>query len=978
MAKEWEVKCKRCNGIDPATGKPDPKREVRYSGMMYEKIKEYGQSRPEYCEVCRKDLLLEKMTMGAAYFSVITLPGTDLKDVKPGELGKVYHPDRHHVDRDIPSAFDETKFGATPGKIVEIYQWLKHKNHQVAIIIGETGSGKSTALPYWLIYPPKDVPSDFFIRNGQILITQPRIVATTEISKYMGTLLGSSVGKGFDIGYRYSKDRNTDRFNAAFLATDGSLINMILNGQLADLSVVMIDEAHERSENIDIILRLLKDQLPLYPHLKLLVVSATINKELFLNYFGTDTAKIIEFEAKRKFDYQINFASEEEKLPYENPAGLRGLLVPALVKKVVWLLEEQVAGRKISDVVIDREKVKANTLAFLHGVKPIEEAVASLIKAIAENPKLKEVVEVYPLYSDLPKDKRDKALEKPASGIIRVIVSTNVAEASVTVPGVVYVIETGVENQANWKADTLETRVSLTLISQANAKQRWGRSGRTAPGEVYCLYSEEQFNKMVPFPIPAIQRSSMEEIILRLKKLGVDDLADGWIENPKEAELSRSFKSLHASGAIDKDEMLTEYGSMLNEFAYTATLTDLIILSDRFGCAIEVATILPVIKNGGHKYLLLSNSEWDRKESQKALRAHQILWKNCQDDIEFILKLYSLWLNPPKKQDQSGKLSLKERREAWCKEYYVNQVVLEELDEERTKILQLLNSRKKDSNFRDINFKLLNRTRMILAYCLPYKEIPESGYSYNPKLPAETGSCATFQMSLPADKKKVVIDHHKQKMSLLSLARDLLGLEQNSEADDVYARIFAETDLSLEDAISLIEGDWQEKISKEYPLESLQAIKVKSVINSGVFASIEDKVNVFVHVGEINKNTFIKDAAQVIHPGERYTAKVIGYDPERQSIRMTLSIPENSPLKRFKVGQILEGKVVNFAAFGTFVSLGLGNQGLIHISKMGKWVKKPDDLLSIGDSVQVEVISMGEEKGTVRIGLLLKSVLPKT
>ncbi|EKD52557.1 MAG: hypothetical protein ACD_61C00305G0001 [uncultured bacterium] len=865
---EFEVMCKRCNT-----------EKIGYSGMMYEKMKGYGQSRPEYCENCRKALLLEKMTMGAAYFSVKTLPGEDLTIALPGELGMVYHPQRPHVKAEKATTFDAGKFGATPDKIVDVYKWLKDKNHQVAIIIGETGSGKSTALPYWLIYPPVGVPKDFFTRDGQILITQPRIVATTSIAKYLGSLLGSSVGKGFDIGYRYSKDRNNDRFNAAFLATDGSLINMIMNGQLSDLSVIMIDEAHERSENIDIILRLLKDQLPLYPHLKLLIVSATINKESFLKYFGEDTASVIEFEAKRKFEYKKVFATEKEKLPYEDLHKLRDCLVPALVAKVLWLLDEQVAGRKTLEVVIDKRKVKANTLAFLQGVKPIEEAVNALTKAIAASPTLRNKVEVYPLYSDLEEKKKDLALEGSGSGKIRVIISTNVAEASVTVKGIVYVVETGVENQANWKSDTLQTKVGLNLISQANAKQRWGRSGRTAPGEVYCLYTEEQFNRMLPFPVPAIQRSSMEDVILLLKKLGVDELDSGWIDNPNGTELTRSMDSLHKSGAIDEDDRLTEYGSMLKEFAYTATLADLIIMSDRFGCAVEVATILPVIKNGGHKYLLARNDEWDKKEQQKAKAAHQILWKNCKDDVEFILKLYSLW---------------RERGEKWAKEFYVNHEVFKDIEAERTQILRLLNGHKKDSNFRAIDFKLVDRTRVILAYCVPFTVVPEGTYSYKANLQTASGTSAAYQMVLSEKKKKIVDENIANTRSLFALARELVEIAKDSEADDVYARVFADANLTLEEAISLLEDEQKDKI-----------------------------------------------------------------------------------LNTYAVGQTLEAKVTGFADYGTFVRLPLGNSGMIHISKMGKWVKKPSEMLTVGDLVEVEVLEMKEEKEKVRIGLKLKSVIKK-
>lgn len=940
---EYQVNCKRC-------GKP-----INYSGRMYEKIAEFGQSRPEYCEECRKILLLEKMTMGAAYFTAETNPGEDLSIAIPGELGMVYHPPRPHIKKEKPETFDASKFGATPDKVVELYKWLKDKRHQVAIIVGNTGSGKSTALPYWLMNPPEGVPDDFFIRDGQILITQPRIVATTSIAEYMGVLMGSSVGKGFDIGYRYSKDRNADRWNAAFLATDGSLLNMIKNGQLADLSVIMIDEAHERSLNIDSILRILRDQLPLYPHLKLLIVSATINQQLFLDFFGEDTAKVIEFEAKRKFDYKVFFAEPSEALDYEHPTNLRKQLVPAVVKKVTWLLKEQVEGRK----------TRGHVLAFLHGVKPIEEAVSLIRKNVESDPKLKDKIEVFPLYSDLPETESDYALKGKDPKRIRGVVCTNVAEASVTVEGTVYVVETGVENQANWDMEALETKVQLHLISQANAQQRWGRSGRTAPGEVHCTYTEAQYKKMAPFPTAAIQRSSMDEIILLLKDLGIDEVESGWIETPREDELKRSYNSLQSVQAIDEDGMLTEYGALLREFQYSASLTDLIVLSDRFGCAIEIASILPVIKTGGFKRLLKHDEDWDRKTRDRVTKLHQSLMANCHDDVEFILKLYSLWENPPELKKNAGKqLSLGERRRIWADEYFVDfDAFTSDIEPEKESILSLLSKHKKDRNLRPIDFQLVDRVRMILAYCLPFTTAAKP-YVFSTK---------ENQLAL-TDERKTALKGTKDKGSLLSLAKKLIDWEKDS-TEELETQLREGADRGQEEFFKDIKAAWQESAVREYPVGKIVEGTVRSIIKHGFFVSFPDKAEGFVHIGDINPTAFINDLNKILKIGETVRAVVIGHDAERSQLKLSLIIPENRPVARLKPSQLIEGIVSKVTDYGAFVDLYLGYSGLIHVSKFGRRVNRPGDLLKIGDRVQVEVLEIREENGKTKINLRLVKVL---
>lgn len=944
MAKEWQVKCKRCG-----------EHLIGYSDMMYDKMAEAGQSRPEYCDICRPILLQEKMTMGAAYFSAQMLPGEDINEVIPGELGKVYHDPRPHTLAEKQNTFDASKFGATPDKVVELYQWLRHKNHQVAIIIGPTGSGKSTALPYWLIYPPEGVPSDFFTRNGQILITQPRIVATTSIAEYMGVLLGSSVGRGFDIGYRYSKDHNADRYNAAYLATDGTLINMIKNGQLADISTIIIDEAHERSLNIDIILRLLKDQLPLYPHLKLLIVSATINKELFLNFFGEKTAKIIEFEAKRKFDYQVFFADESEKLPYDKSAELKRVVVSALARKTLWLLNEMAAGRK----------TPGHILAFLQGVKPIEEAVALLRQQIASNSYLRDSVEVFPLYSDLPPEASSLALKGQDQNKVRVVVCTNIAEASVTVEGTVYVVESGIENQAQWDTQTVHKHVGLTLISQANARQRWGRSGRTAPGEVHCLYTQAQFEQMIPFPIPAIQRSSMEDIILILKDMGVDDLIDGWIESPHSDELQRSYSALQTSGALDEDGLLTEYGALLHEFQYTATLTDLIILSDRFGCAVEVATLLPLIKNNNFHRLLRWDDNWDRQTKKRVQIAHQYLLEHCHDDVEFALMIYALWENPPQLPDSgTKKLSVQDLRQIWSDEYFVNfDLIEEDVESERTSILSLLTKRRKDHNHRYLDLNLINRVKAILAYCVPYAPI-EGEYQL-------CSRSETLRLQLQPEIDQAIKSSKQNRQSYVSLAV-LLADWETRYSTDFEAQLLNGTDQSLQKVIQHYGQEWLELVQQSLPTNSIVVGTVRSVVKTGVFVTLPENLEGFVHISQICPTRRIDDATTIIAPNTQWHFQVIGYDAERSQIQLSLKIPENSPLNRYQVGQELIVRVTNIhAELGAFVEMELGYSGLIHITQMGRRVRSASELMRVGDMLKVKVVRVGEKNGQVKTDLAL-------
>ena len=430
---------------------------------------------------------------------------------------------------------------------------------------------------------------------------------------------------------------------------------------------------------------------------------------------------------------------------------------------------------------------------------------------------------MFPLYSDLSDEETDRAINLSTSNKIRVIVSTNVAEASITVEGVIYVIDSGVENQAQWETEDTTQRIKLERISKANAMQRFGRSGRTMDGEVYTLYTEKQFDSMLAFPVPAIQRSSMEDIILRLQELGIEDYESNWIDAPQSNELSRAIASLKTSGAIDSDNKLTEYGELLSKFHYPSTLADLIIMADRLGCAVEVATVLPIIKSGGHKTFLLRETSWDEPTKKTVEKIQEILWQGCKDDVEFIFRMYSFWQNPPdiSEDGKGGKKSLSERRAEFAKAFFVNFDMFEEdIEPEREKILKSLIVRNKNQNIRSLQFGLLDRVRMILAYSIPFVIVTEGKYVYNPRLEVFPGAAASCQLAISEQWGKKIKELKDKNVSPLKFALESGSLLQNQEPlESVLKRLLTKPVLPKSDRKAFDDFIGQYKVNADLLVE---------------------------------------------------------------------------------------------------------------------------------------------------------------
>lgn len=770
MTAEWEATCKRCG------------KKLGYSDRAYRNSLKYGFSPPEYCDDCKPEHSKEKAKMGSPYFKVLLEA-----EYASSALGKIDRPPRERTKTVRESGFDETRFGLTPDKVREIAAWFRDPNHRVVVVVGPTGSGKSTALPYWLVYPPQGIEEDFFTRDGQILVTQPRIVAVTGITEYLGKdLMGSSVGAGYDIGYSYSQEDKADWRNTIEFVTDGKLINWIVAGRISQYGIIIIDEAHERSENIETILRLLKDRMSLYPNLKLVIASATIDAEMFRNYFAQEGAAIIEFEGKARVDvhghpvtYQVFYAPEDERIVYEDVKTLGREVLRAAAEKAKWLTEEIVAGRKDwGDILI-----------FLQGRKPIDTLVDQLRAWANQDEKLSDVVQVFPLYRELDKSEKDKVLVRgPKKGKLRIVVSTNIAEASVTVDSVVYEIETGVEYQPQFKPEIGATEVPLTRISKANARQRWGRTGRTRNGEVYTLYTESQFldDSLFPnFPVSAMQRSNMESVVLTAKAAGIPDVFSGWLENPPKTEVGRSTEALSTSGALTESGTLTSYGLMVRQFTLPPRLFDVLMAADDVGCSVEMATVLPVIKNDGARRLLSWKFSWDAYTKRNAFKRHSALMAGCRDDVEFILKLFKAWRELPW-LDQNALRELSEEvlntlRKQWCDLHFVNHKVMLTIAEERDKALERLTVSTKEESARSINLAQINRVRMLLKSVLTEAEVSASPtpYRYTSEVEPQPNTLATI--SLIAD---------EQVQNIRESWLEIPIVEE--EEDGTFSRLFVE------------------------------------------------------------------------------------------------------------------------------------------------------------------------------------------
>lgn len=642
-----------------------------------------GLSAPERCPDCRLKNRRYIKSVGAAYWEA-PLETDDAKRCW-GQygLGRLVHdqgkPEAHNYEG-VPIDQPPLQFQIIAGITESLITNLESPGGtQVSILVGPTGTGKSTWAPYRILRSALG-------ERGRICVTQPRTVtlrprkgvskrakagragidgetvidpelaldeatydlddSTTPgyIARHL--LKAPGVGAGHEVGFKFrGVSTQQDHYTKLLFVTDGILINWIVSGEIGQFSVVFIDEAHEQSVNMELIFALLKHKLPLHPNLKVVIASATVDVERFAGFFGDGDASRVFIAAPdeelttnhevidRWPDDGESFASPLDLQPLSSDEPREVDRLPDLIARVVESIRKRDGFTKLG-------LSKGDILAFVPTIRLAERTVTAIDQLGISD------LDTFVCHAQMSEEEnaRFKKSEKEAASAFaqgspgrrqRVIVATSFAETSVTLNNLRYVIESGYILQPTWDTASSSYQYNVAWHTQAGCTQRRGRLGRKQPGECFRLYESTTFSRFVSHPLPELARSPLDMVLLKAKVAGIEDLSNfEWLGRPDDAEVQRAQRALVARGATDSDGDITNRGVELQSIeTSTVDLALFMSESDTFGCALEVATFLAMVGQPG-TYLC--------KGDDAILGFHRIR-QGCTDDLEFYLRLFHLW-----------------------------------------------------------------------------------------------------------------------------------------------------------------------------------------------------------------------------------------------------------------------------------------------------------------------------------------------
>ncbi|XP_063236844.1 pre-mRNA-splicing factor ATP-dependent RNA helicase DHX16 [Bacillus rossius redtenbacheri] len=435
------------------------------------------------------------------------------------------------------------------------------KEHQVLIIEGETGSGKTTQIPQYLR------EAGFTRDDKKIGCTQPRRVAAMSVSARVAEEMGVKLGN--EVGYSIRFEDCTSERTVIKYMTDGTLQREFLSEpDLQGYSVMIIDEAHERTLHTDILFGLMKDVARFRPDLKILISSATLDAQKFSDYF--DDAPIFRIPGRR---YPVDiYYTKAPEADY----------VDACVVSVLQIHATQPLG---------------DVLVFLTGQEEIETCQELLQERVRRlGSKIRELL-VLPVYSNLPSDMQARIFTPTPPGARKVVLATNIAETSLTIDNIIYVIDPGFCKQNNFNSRTGMESLIVVPISKASANQRAGRAGRVAAGKCFRLYTAWAYrHELEDNIVPEIQRVNLGNVVLMLKALGINDLVNfDFLDPPPHESLVLALEQLYALGALNHKGELTKLGRRMAEFPVDPMMGKMILASEKYKCSEEILTIAAML-----------------------------------------------------------------------------------------------------------------------------------------------------------------------------------------------------------------------------------------------------------------------------------------------------------------------------------------------------------------------------------------------
>ncbi|KAI1432381.1 P-loop containing nucleoside triphosphate hydrolase protein [Xylaria sp. CBS 124048] len=554
----------------------------------------------------------------------------------------------------------------------------RYHENQILVFVGETGSGKTTQIPQYVIYD--ELPH---LAHKMVACTQPRRVAATSVAQRVANELDVNLGE--EVGYSIRFEDKTSSKTMLKYMTDGMLLREAMHdGDLSRYSCIILDEAHERTLATDILMALLKEVTRRRKDLKLIVMSATLDAQKFQHYFFDAPLLVV---PGRTHAVEIFYTPEPEK--------------------------DYVEGAIRTVLQIHASEPEGDILVFLTGEEEIEDACRKISLEVDELIRETDCgpMAVYALYGTLPPHQQQKIFD-PAPSAFRpggspgrkCIVSTNIAETSLTIDGIVYVVDPGFSKQKIYNPRLRVESLLVSAISKASAQQRAGRAGRTKPGKCFRLYTEKAFKEeLIQQTYPEVLRSNLSSTVLELKKLGVVDLVHFDLMDPPAPEtMMRALEELNYLACLDDEGELTQLGSMASEYPLDPTLAVMLISSPEFYCSNEILSITA----------LLSVPQVFVRPTQKRREADEMknLFKHVDGDHLTMLNVYHAF------KDIQGR---GEDVKRWCHEHYVSHRSLTSADSVRAQLKRIMETQDLNlvsTEFNDKNYYVNIRRALVAGF----------------------------------------------------------------------------------------------------------------------------------------------------------------------------------------------------------------------------------------------------------------------